>query len=86
MPYITVGYRLGQPVSQCFTQTMLILHNEAANVYSHLLPVGYWIYKLYQVVTWTGPFSVLRDTESLVCCAIGCLSLIYTLLASATFH
>ena len=46
-PFITVGYRLEQPACQCFTQTMFILHNEAASVYSHLLPVGYWVYKLY---------------------------------------
>lgn len=66
-PYITVGYRGevgGMNFSNCTNSLYTYIHNESANVVSHLVPSLYFTAQLVMIVVGLGDHAVFQSWQS----------------------
>lgn len=86
-PFITFNYRAGNlSFNQCTESLYAYLHNESANVFTHLLPSIYFTAQLVMVVGGFGYFAQFKSWESVALQALAGFGMAYDMWTSTIYH
>jgi len=85
--FITEGYRANENFTFCkCSKTLFMVHNETANIWSHLLPGFYFCVELILCATKQSVYREMQHWESRVGSALGSLSIMFCMFASTSYH